>query len=146
MGCALLLDATNETVNAKITPRGFIPGRSFALAVLCRGVLKSFQTITGDGRVELDTSLLPTGVNNLIVLDEDGRLLADRMFFVNHHDFDLNPVSVSGFQSEYQPFEAVTLQFQAPAAMKHLSISVRDGVNEELTYDTGSIMTDLLLS
>ena len=144
VGCALQLDATGLT--AEITPQGFPVGHRFAVAVLCRGVLKSFQTVTYGGQIALDASLLPTGVNDLIVLDEDGRLLADRLFFVNHHDYDLNPVTVTGLQSEYQPFEAVTLQFQAPADMKHLSISVRDGANEELTYDTGTILTDLLLS
>lgn len=146
VGCALLLDVTNETLTAEITPRGFSPGRSYALAVLCRGVLKSFQTITDGGCVNLDTTLLPTGVNDLIVLDDDGHLLADRLFFVNHHDYDVNPVTVSGLQTEYQPFEPVTLEFQAPTTMRHLSISVRDGANEEPTYDTGTIMTDLLLS
>ena len=146
VGCALRLNATGSKLTAAIDPQGFAKGSRFALAVLCRGVLKSFQTITGGGKVTLDTSLLPTGVNDLIVLDEEGRLLADRLFFVNHHDYDINPVTVSGMQSEYQPFEAVTLQFQAPAAMKHISISVRDGANEEPTYDTGTIMTDLLLS
>jgi len=146
VGCALQVDAVGHDVTAKIIPQGFPAGRSYALAVLCRGVLRSFQTITGGGQVTLDTSLLPTGVNDLIVLDEEGRLLADRLFFVNHHDYDLEPVIVSGLRDEYQPFEAVNLQFQAPAAMKHLSISVRDGANEELTYDTGTILTDLLLS
>ena len=146
VGCALQLDAVGPVLTAEIALRGFPEGQSYALAVLCRGMLKSFQTITDGGRVALDTSLLPTGVNDLILLDENGRLLADRLFFVNHHDIDLNPVTVSGMQSEYQPFEAVTLQIQAPAAMKHLSISVRDGANEELTYDTGTILTDLLLS
>ena len=140
VGCALRLDATSPELSVEIEPHGFAVGSSFAIAVLCRGVLKSFQTITPD------SSLFPTGVNDLIVLDEEGRLLADRLFFVNHHDYDVNPVTVTGMQSEYQPFEAVNLQFQAPANMKHLSISVRDGANEELTYDTGTIMTDLLLS
>ena len=146
VGCALRLNATAETLTAEIVPRGFPEGRSYAVAVLCRGVLKSFQTITDGGLITLDVSLFPTGVNDLIVLDEDGRLLADRLFFVNHHDYDVNPVTVTGMRSEYQPFEAVTLQFKAPSTMKHLSISVRDGANEDLTYDTGSIMTDLLLS
>ena len=147
VGCALRLDATSPELSVEIEPHGFAAGSSFAIAVLCRGVLKSFQTITPDSSLfTLHSSLFPTGVNDLIVLDEEGRLLADRLFFVNHHDYDVNPVTVTGMQSEYQPFEPVSLQFQAPANMKHLSISVRDGANEELTYDTGTIMTDLLLS
>ena len=159
VGCALQLDAIGHELIADISLQGFPAGRSFAVAVLCRGVLKSFQTITNSPQqghhtsspftlhsLQIDTSLLPTGVNDLIVLDDDGHLLADRLFFVNHHDYDVNPVTVTGLQSEYQPFEAVNLQFQAPTTMRHLSISVRDGANEELTYDTGTIMTDLLLS
>ena len=152
VGCALRLDATGSELTADIELHGYPAGSSFAVAVLCRGVLKYFLTFTNTPQQDnhnsqlIDSSLLPTGVNNLIVLDEDGRLLADRLFFVNHHDYDLQPVTVTGLQSEYQPFEAVTLQFQAPADMKHLSISVRDGANEELTYDTGTILTDLLLS
>ena len=154
VGCALRLDATSPELSVEIEPHGFSADRSFAIAVLCRGVLKYFQPITispqqgnhPSSLFPLPSSLLPTGVNDLIVLDDEGRLLADRLFFVNHHDYDVNPVTVTGMQSEYQPFEAVSLQFQAPANMKHLSISVRDGANEELTYDTGTIMTDLLLS
>ena len=159
-GCALRLDDHGDRsldigqspdqgpvpMIAQLSFRGFPEGRQYALAVLCRGMLKIFQPITADGPQVIDTSLLPTGVNDLIILDEEGRLLADRLFFVNHHDYDLQPVTVSGLRDEYQPFEAVTLDFQAPADMKHLSISVRDGANEELTYDTGSILTDLLLS
>ncbi len=157
-GCALRLsdrsdnseysdysDSSNALI-ADIAFRGFPEGRQYALAVLCRGMLKLFQPITADGPQVIDTSLLPTGVNDLLVLDDEGRLLADRLFFVNHHDYDLQPVSVSGLRDEYQPFEAVSLQFQAPADMKHLSISVRDGANEDQTYDTGTILTDLLLS
>ena len=148
-GCALQLSDHSDSSNsliAELSFRGFPEGRQYALAVLCRGMLKIFQPITADGPQVIDTSLLPTGVNDLLVLDDEGRLLADRLFFVNHHDYDLQPVSVSGLRDEYQPFEAVSLQFQAPADMKHLSISVRDGANEDQTYDTGTILTDLLLS
>ena len=157
-GCALRLSDRSDnseysdysdssgSLIAQLAFRGFPEGRQYALAVLCRGMLKIFQPITADGPQVIDTSLLPTGVNDLLVLDEEGRLLADRLFFVNHHDYDLQPVSVSGLRDEYQPFEAVTLDFLAPADMKHLSISVRDGANEDQTYDTGTILTDLLLS
>ncbi len=31
---------------------------------------------------------LPTGVNQLTVFDGEGRIYADRLFFVNHHDYD----------------------------------------------------------
>ena len=145
-GCALHLDVAKNSTTADITLRGLPDNRSYGLAVLCRGVLRSFQTINGSGHFTLDTSQLPTGVNDLLVFDEEGRLLADRLFFINHHDYDLNPITVSGMQSEYEPFDSIRLEFQAPPEMGLISISVRDGANEDLTYDTGNIVTDLLLS
>ena len=145
-GCALRIESTPQTTTAHITLQGLPTDRPYGVAVLCRGILKSFQTITGSARVTLDQSLLPTGVNDLLVFDETGQLLADRLFFVNHHDYDLNPITVSGLQSDYQPFDSIRLEFQAPPGTGPISISVRDGAYEDLTYDTGNIVTDLLLS
>ena len=142
-GCALHLDDSDGTLMAEIEVGA---PQTLGVAVLCRGVLKSFQTIEGSGRVTIDTSLLPTGVNDLVVFDEDGQLLADRLFFVNHHDYSMQPITVEGIQSEYEPFDSISLQFSAPPEMRHISVSVRDGAYEDLTYDTGNILTDLLLS
>ena len=145
-GCALHLNATGKELTADITLKTDAPDAQVGVAVLCRGVLKSFQTISGSQQVTFDRDQLPTGVCDLLVIDEDGKPLADRLFFVNHHDFDMQPVSVSGMQNEYQPFDPITLQFQAPVNARHISISVRDGASDDPTYDTGTIMTDLLLS
>ena len=144
-GCALHLDEADGqlAVDIAMAPE---PVEGLGVAVLCRGILKFFQTVEGSGRMTIDSSLLPTGVNDLIVFDEEGRLLADRLFFVNHHDYTLQPVTVEGLQSEYEPFDSIHLQFSAPPEMRHISVSIRDGANEDLTYDTGNILTDLLLS
>ena len=145
-GCALLLENKGNAITAHVTFRGLEKNSQFGLAVLCRGVLKHFQKMTGSGRVKIDTSNLPTGVCDLLVLDEQGQPLADRLFFVNHHDYNMQPIMVSGIEDDYQPFAPITLDFQAPAEAKHISISVRDGSTDDPTYDTGNIMTDLLLS
>ena len=145
-GCALHVETSPQATTADITLQGLHTNRDYGVAVLCRGVLKSFQTIRGNGCVTIEQSQLPTGVNDLLVFDETGNLLADRLFFINHHDYNLNPITVSGMQSEYQPFDSISLQFQAPPGTGPISISVRDGAHEDLTYDTGNIVTDLLLS
>ena len=46
----------------------------------------------------------------------------------------------------YEPFEQIDLNFKAPGDAQHISIAVRDGATDELTYDTGNMLTDLLLS
>lgn len=145
VGCALHVDSQGDAVTAQVAFRG-LSGSAYGMAVLCRGVLKHFQKITGGGTYRIDTSNIPTGVCDLLIVDENGQPLADRLFFVNHHDYNMQPITVSGVEDDYQPFAPITLQFQAPAEAKHISISVRDGSTDDPTYDTGNIMTDLLLS
>ncbi len=145
-GCALRLDAVGDQLKADIRLSGLPDGRQYGVAVLCRGVLKYFETITGSTALTIDKSQLTTGVCNLIVIDEEGKPLSDRLFFVNHHDYDNQAIVVDEGEKTYDPFQQIDLSFQAPVDANHISIAVRDGATDELTYDTGNMMTDLLLS
>ena len=133
----------------KLTARGLDPTKEYGCTVLCRGKLQHFQRIelgSGDGEVEIPLPKLPTGVNDFIVFDEEGTPLADRLFFVNNHDYGTEWIEVEGLKDGYQPYEQVRLSFHAPADAGHISISVRDASTDDPTYDTGSMMTELLLS
>ena len=145
-GCALHVDAVGDQLQATIALNGLSATQELGVAVLCRGTLQHFQTITGSTTLTLDKSKLPTGVNNLLVFDETGQLLADRLFFVNHHDYVGQSITVDEEKKTYEPFEQIELRFQAPADARHISIAVRDGATDEPTYDTGNMLTDLLLS
>ena len=148
-GCALMLHDDDGQVTAELTLRG-TTGEEYAVAVLCRGSLQEFRRIRPDGegrcKVSIDKSELPTGVCDLIVIDAEGQPLADRLFFVDNHDYADGGITVSGLKSEYKPLEQAEITLQAPAGTEHISVSVRDGATDEPTYDTGNIMTDLLLS
>ena len=148
-GCALMLNNGDGQVTAELTLRG-TTGEEYAVAVLCRGSLQEFRRIRPDGegrcKVSIDKSELPTGVCDLIVIDAEGQPLADRLFFVNNHDYTDGGITMSGLKSEYKPLEQAEITLQAPAGTEHISVSVRDGATDEPTYDTGNIMTDLLLS
>ena len=151
VGCALRLEDKDDAVEARVTLRGLpCSGVEYGVIVLCRGVLKAFLPLTPDSKghaaVNIDKSDLPTGVNDLIVIDGNGQPLADRLFFVNHHDYDQQHIAVSSPKTDYQPFELVKVNVHAPPEVDHISISVRDGATDEPTYDNGNIMTDLLLS
>ncbi len=123
---------------------------SLSAAVLCRGALKDYQPLqldaTGAASSQLDLSKLPTGVCDLVVLDPGGLVLADRLFFVNHHDSDARQIRVEGLKKEYAPYEKITLKLSAPEGLKTMSLAVRDNGEDIPSYDTGNIMTDLLLS
>ena len=146
-GCALHVDAVADELTATVTLKGI--NQQVGVAILCRGVLKHFETLTASGTITIDKTQLPTGVCDLIVIDDEGHPLADRLFFVNHHDYDLHPITVSGAETDYQPYAPITLTLQTSHLIpntQHLSISVRDGSTDDPIYDTGNIMTDLLLS
>ena len=123
--------------------------KEYGCAVLCRGQLQHFQRVdfgSGNGETEIQLTNLPTGVNNLIIFNEDGQPLADRLFFVNNHDYGTQCIEVEGLKDEYQPYEHVQLSFHAPADAGHISIAVRDASTDDPTYDTGTMLTELLLS
>jgi hypothetical protein len=139
-------------LHAKVLPQD----HEYGLSVMCRGRLVHFAELPGlrnstSARLEYPIPLdsLPTGVNEVTVFDSDGRIWADRLFFVNHHDHD-DAVITSPIQSThtYSPFEKVEIPVQLPDVTEPttFSLSIRDTYTDEPTYDDGNLMTDLLLS
>ena len=145
-GCALRVNAVDDARQVLVTLGGLTAGEEYGIAVLCRGKLHYFETVTDNVVLTIAKDSLPTGVNDLLVFDGTGQLLADRLFFVNNHDYDGQEVSIEVEKNTYDPFEQIELHIQAPAAARHLSVSVRDGATDEPSYDTGNMLTDLLLS
>src|SRR5574344_708939 len=146
--------AIRLTDDGKLTidGRGLPASEEIGVSVLCRGALKFYNKVKINGNGTTYTSIpingLPTGVNDLTLFDSHGQVLADRLFFVNHHDYDHNTVTVSGLKQSYKPYEKVELNLTCSNATApvNLSVSVRDDATDELSYDNGNIMTDLLLS
>lgn len=77
---------------------------ALTIAILCRGELRDYQDInldaTGAASLRLNTSKLPTGVNDLVVMTQEGQVLADRLFFVDHHDLNKQLITVEGLKKE----------------------------------------------
>ena len=126
------------------------PDIEYGLSVLCRGKLKYFShlsPLTSHFSLPLDS--LSTGVNNLTIFDEFGQILADRLFFVNHHENDDNIVTAEIVPTHtYQPYEKMEIPVQLPSVSEPtvFSLSIFDTNTDEPSYNDGNIMTDLLLS
>lgn len=147
-GCALHLDVKPDYLELDVHLKGY-DYDSLGVAVLCRGTLRYYEDLVlsnGKAHLSIPADQLPTGVNNVIIIGKNGGRMADRLCFVNHHDYDMGGVSVSGRKEKYNPYERVELQLQAPANVRHLSVSVRDGEHDDITYNTGNMLTQLLLS
>lgn len=165
-GCALAITVGDSVVEAMVQAVGV--DSPVALHVMSGGVSRFYRTLpvsllssgsvdVADGaasgcrtcRMAIPLDSLPTGVNQLTVFDGKGRIYADRLFFVNHHDYDAPRLAVSGICQSYEPFDSITLHLQLadPAdSLSSLSLAVRDRETEEDTYDNGTILTEMLLA
>lgn len=146
-GVALIMEGTN-IVN--LSSVNLPTDRKYGLSVLCRGVLQHFQELTFDasGKARIELPSLPTGVNDITVFDTYGQVLADRLVFVNNHDYGDNVVNIeSGKKVNYAPYEHISLGLKCEGVSQPtlMSISVRDTRTDDPSYDTGDMMTDLLL-
>ena len=108
----------------------------------------SFFTELSDDEIRIDSDQLPAGVNQVTVFDGEGRVWADRLFFVTMPELMQPTVSISGLKERYEPFERIDLTLSAGNIQGdgHVSLAVRDAVLEETTYDSGNIMTEMLLA
>ena len=123
----------------------------YGVSVMCRGVLCHFSEVTfgadGCASVTLPADL-PTGVNDVTLFDSRGRIVADRLFFVNNHDYDCGRMTVEGGGTRsYAPYEKVSIGMKCDgvAGPALFSVAVRDAATDDPTYDDGNIMTDMLL-
>lgn len=135
-GVALVLDKGK----AKWASRGVSVA---AYAVMCRGKLYLFER-TSSTSASLAMDKLPSGVNELMLLDADAKVLASRLFFVNHDDKVKN-VSVKTDKMEYKPFEPISLEVKGAEPKMPFAISVRDARTDDTSYDDGNMMTEMLL-
>ena len=150
--------AQAEGVTMTLTDGGLLHLRSslkapLALSVLCRGALKHFQTLNilagEEEDVQLPLDQLPTGVADVTVFTEEGRIVADRLFFVNHHDHDGDSIALAApLKHTYEPYEPIDLQLQLPRGAEGgtFSVAVRDSRTDEPSFYDGNLLTDLLLS
>ena len=144
-GMAVKLENGTIKVQMKDLPQD----KEYGISVMCRGVLKHFAKLTSTSSIELPMKDLPTGVNDLTVFDSDGKILADRLFFVNQHDIDNNTITADiDARRTYAPYEKIEIPVQLPAVTDSttFSLSIRDTYTDEPTYDDATILTDLLLS
>lgn len=165
-GCALAVTVGDSVVEAVVQAVGV--DNPIAVHVMSGGVSRFYRPLpvsllssggvdVADGaasgcrtcRMAIPLDSLPTGVNQLTVFDGKGRIYADRLFFVNHHDYGAPGLAVSGVRQSYEPFDSITvhLQLADPAdSLSSLSLAVRDRETEEDTYDNGTILTEMLLA
>ena len=148
-GCTLSVVQNDTAAVATLQVQGV--EQPLALHVMCQGVSHFYLPLDTTARqtVAVPLDSLPTGVNQLTVFDGEGRVYADRLFFVNHHDYDTPLLAVSGIRPQYEPFDSITLRLRLTYpedSVAALSLAVRDRATEEPSYDNGTMLTEMLLA
>ena len=153
-GVSLRLKHNRDEWTANIQACGKAAQHPLGMTVMHEGKLQCFTPLEPDDRqVVLNDSTLPVGINQMTVFDAAGRVYADRLFFVTKPEETKARISVSGQKDEYSPFEQVNLQVTAPSLTgraggesSRLSLSIRDAVHQDNIFDSGNILTEMLLA
>lgn len=114
-----------------------------AVAVTCRGRLRYFER-TSHNEAVIPADSLSSGVNELLLLDSEARILASRLFFADRGDA-VQTINVSSDKLDYMPFEPINISVTGAQPHMPLALSVRDRRTDDTSYDDGNMFTELLL-
>ena len=154
-GVALQVERKGDAWEIQVNAVGETATKPLGLTIMHEGVVAWSKTNDiVHSPLSILHSELPAGVNQVTVFDADGRIWADRFFFVTQPELLQPTLVIEGLKDEYQPFEQVNLQVTAPSHLSPLferegpgvSLSIRDAATEDYTYDTSNILTEMLLS
>ena len=136
---------------------------SLALTIMHEGKLEEYHEFNSqfmdsleprrafNARKSIHNSQLEAGIHQVTVFDTQGRVWADRLFFVTKQDMAEPTLAVEGLKGEYSPYEKISLTIKKASLAGGkleggLSLSVRDGYQSDPLFDNGNIMTEMLLS
>lgn len=151
-GVTVALSRQDSGWQARILTAGNIRTNSLALTVMHEGRLEDFHPLAslaqdGEARHLLLDKAQASGVHQLTVFDTQGRVLADRLFFVTRPQ-DMQPtLAISGQKERYEPYEPIALSIKGRAASgTRVSLSVRSDRASVRLHDNGNILTEMLLA
>lgn len=135
----------NDSVQAVVSLTDSLCNKPFGLSIICRGKLLYFQVYDNCPKylvrlLDIPKSSLSIGVNQMTLFDADGRIYAERLFFVEDSiSIKKNSVQYQWDKKEYAPFDPITLTLQAHGGIA--SVAIRDSA-----YDVGTNYYDNLQS
>lgn len=148
-GVALTLERDSDSFRIEVHASGKAAKQPLGLTMMHEGVLESVWHFNTSFQKSINDDSLSVGIHQLTVFDAEGRVWADRLFFVTNGIQTLPTVIVGGLKTQYEPFEQVNLILESRAPMigsNYLSVAVRDAAKQDHTYDCGNIMTEMLLA
>ena len=145
-GCALLVDAVNEQMLAKLQCSDGICGNQLGYVLMHNGNIFRCDTLTAAPviEIEMDRQAMPEGVNQMTFFDSWGRIVAERLFFICPKPDKEDSIRIVAKTKKLKPCGKVELELQTkPNA--NLSFSAIDA--QTMTNGKqGNMKTWMLLS
>ncbi len=150
----ILLSATqnDNALQIKVEPNFNPDDRNipdhFILLVHTRGdvnYLEEFRTGGEKHKTEVSLNSLPTGVSQIMLFDQEGQPIAERLVFVNHMDWKMASLGNAEINngSDGQKIQ-VNLELKESLPGESYSVAVLDAKDDALDYRS-NIATDLLM-
>ena len=133
----------------EIHKAGAAASESLGMTVMHDGMMLDFQTVPAgaSATLSLDEDKLKTGVCQVTIYNNVGRVYADRLFFCRKADFAPSTLQFSGLGKQpAEPFAPVSLAVEGGKPGATVSVSVCDATHSEYLYDDGNILTEMLLA
>ena len=142
-GVALRVSTDTAGISISYATAGIASAEELGITVMNNGLLKHFQQADG---TPIRVNATEPGVYQVTVFNSEGRVYADRLCFFRPAGLKHTNVTLSGLKTGgYGAFEQIAIEVQgAPDAS--MSIAVRDAAKGEYVYDTGNMLTEMLLS
>ncbi|MBQ7528076.1 MAG: hypothetical protein IJT11_10210 [Bacteroidaceae bacterium] len=133
----------------EIHKAGAAASEPLGMTVMHDGMMLDFQTVPAgaSATLSLDEDKLKTGVCQVTIYNNVGRVYADRLFFCRKADFAPSTLQFSGLGKQpAEPFAPVSLAVEGGKPGATVSVSVCDATHSEYLYDDGNILTEMLLA
>ena len=147
-GVSLRVNVGRDSIDITVRRTNDLLTDTLGLTIMREGVLQQFHPLEGETQhLRLANNELKAGVNQATVFDSNGRVWADRLFFVKDSTTIGTNVTISGVKDSYKPYEPIVLTVNTPAKTGgNMSLTVRDASHRDVLYDNASLMTEMLLS
>lgn len=143
-GVALHIAQDKGTLQVQVRACGAPAADSLGYTLLSGGLMKMHGAVTQES-FTLPLHDLRSGVAQLTIYDRNGRVWADRLFFVRQPSLRQHNVAVTGLRDDYEPYDSITLGITAPHQAT-LSLVIRDKALSRPTHDNGTLLTEMLLA
>lgn len=153
-GCALHATVEDDGIHLTLHNAGPASAEALGITAMCHGILAHSLELqaSSEHQVVIPIDKLPTGVIQISVFNAEGRIYADRLVFVRRADFQPANLTFTGINDNgYQPFAPINLTIHNvnPSTQPKnstISLAVRDAAHSEYLYDSGNMLTEMLLS